>query len=54
MSYFITGGYAKITGCGENIEPLDSDNPYKFYLILIPSVNISTGEMFASITKDNL
>lgn len=52
--YFITGGYAKITGCGENIKSLDSDNPYKFYLILIPNMNISTVEMFASITKDNL
>lgn len=47
--YFINGGYAKITGCGENTKPLSQNNPFNYYLILTPDIDINTKEMFESI-----
>lgn len=52
--YFINGGYAKITGCGENIKPLNQNNPFNYYLILTPDTKIIEKEIFDSIPKDHL
>lgn len=49
VPYFINGGYASVQGCGEEVKPLTSENPYKYYLIIKPNFSINTKEMFQKI-----
>lgn len=48
--YLLTGGWARMTGRGEQIAPI-ADMPALFLLLLIPSAGVSTPQCFAAFDR---
>lgn len=52
VPFFIRGGTARITGRGEQVQPLP-DTPSSWIVVAIPAVAVSTARVFGALTRDD-
>jgi 4-diphosphocytidyl-2-C-methyl-D-erythritol kinase len=50
VPFFLTGGTCKVSGIGENVEPIDEPEP-KYLVIVKPRCNVETAQAYQAIDK---